>query len=206
MTLETATAATDCVAKPWAAPEIGASPAAVFDIPNASALRQHALQAHFIDWPAPDGEVYKRVALVEVPGLQQAIEAAVGPVDMLGMGYRLNYGGELPNHAIHSDMGWGTHAAVVYLSEGTGGTAFWRHRATGANRIDPGDTALFELVKDDWNDAGRWERIGLVEMKLGRGLIYESALFHSRWPFAAFGDNPESGRLIAVAFFTPRQQ
>lgn len=41
-------------------------------------------------------------------------------------------------------------------------------------------------------------------MQLGRLVIYESALFHSRWPFEAFGTDPESGRLIAVAFFTPR--
>lgn len=169
---------------------------------DASAVRDAALRADFIDWPAPDGEVYKRVALVEVPGLREAIERAIGPVDMLGMGYRLNYGGEVPNHAIHSDMGWGTHAAVVYLSEGPGGTAFWRHRATGAERIDPGDTELFEHVRHDWDRAEHWGMTALVEMKLGRGLIYESALFHSRWPFAAFGDSPETGRLIAVAFFT----
>jgi hypothetical protein len=35
-------------------------------------------------------------------------------------------------------------------------------------------------------------------------VIYESALFHSRWPFAAFGKGFSDGRLIACAFFTPR--
>lgn len=169
-----------------------------------ASVRDDALRAAYIDWPAPDGEVYRRVAIAEVPGLREAIERAVGPVDMLGMGYRLNYAGELPNTAIHSDLGWGTHAAVVYLADGPGGTAFWRHKATGATRIDAGDTELFERLRDDWHDPVQWERVELVEMKLGRGLIYESALFHSRWPFAAFGDSPETGRLIAVAFFTPR--
>ena len=169
-----------------------------------ASVREHALRAEFIDWPAPDGEVYRRVALVDVPGLREAIEREMGPVEMLGMGYRLNYSGEVPNHAIHSDMGWGTHAAVVYLSDGPGGTAFWRHKATGAHRIDAGDLALFEQINGDWDNADRWEQIGLAEIKLGRGVIYESALFHSRWPFAAFGDSPETGRLIAVAFFTPR--
>ncbi len=169
-----------------------------------ASVREDGLRAPFVDWPAPDGEVYKRVALVEVPGLLGAIERIMGPVDMLGMGYRLNFNGETPNAAIHSDVGWGTHAAVVYLSEGEGGTAFWRHKATGAERIDPGDTALFEQVRGDWDDAERWEQTALAEMKVGRGVIYESALFHSRWPFAASGDSPETGRLIAVAFFTPR--
>lgn len=167
-------------------------------------VRQDGLCAPYIDWPAHDGEVYKRVALVEVPGLYAAIEDAYGPSDIHGMGYRLNFGGELPNHSIHSDMGWGTHAAVVYLSEGEGGTAFWRHKSTASERIDPGDVELYDQIKDDWNDETKWEMTRLVEMRLGRGLFYESARFHSRYPFAAFGAGPDDGRLIAVAFFTPR--
>lgn len=180
----------------------------VFDdfLPDAAAVRSHALASEFVDWPGYDGEVYRRVCLTEVPGLQERIEQVMGPVEMLGMGYRLNFGGELPNAAIHSDLGWGTHALVLYLSEGEGGTAFWRHKATGANRIDPGDLALFEAVRRDWDDAERWEQLALAEMKMGRAVIYESALFHSRWPFAAFGMDANDGRLIAVAFFTPKDR
>ena len=169
-------------------------------ISDAPGVRAEGLRAQYVDWPGHDGEVYKRVSLTPVPGLQEAIEAQLGPVDMLGMGYRLNFDGELPNAAIHSDMGWGTHAAVLYLS----GTAFWQHKATGATRIDPGDVALFAAIEGDWDAADRWEQTGLAEMKLGRMVIYESAMFHSRWPFAAFGTDYESGRLVAVAFFTPR--
>ena len=173
-------------------------------VPDAEAIRAHALASEFVDWPGYDGEVYRRVCLTDVPGLLERIEQVMGPVEMLGMGYRLNFGGELPNAAIHSDMGWGTHALVLYLSEGEGGTAFWRHKATGAHRIDPGDLALFEAVRHDWDDADRWEQLALAEMKMGRAVIYESALFHSRWPFAAFGTDANDGRLIAVAFFTPK--
>lgn len=172
-------------------------------LPDTESVRAAGLRADFIDWAGPDGEVYKRIAIADVPGFREGIERAIGPVEMLGMGYRLNFNGELPNAAIHSDMGWGTHAAVLYLSEGEGGTAFWRHRATGAARIDPGDVTLFEHVRHDWDDASKWDQIGLAEMKLGRCVIYESALFHSRWPFAAFGTDHETGRLVAVAFFTP---
>ena len=39
--------------------------------------------------------------------------------------------------------------------------------------------------------------------RMGRAVIYESELFHSRYPFAAFGSGPEDGRLVAVAFFSP---
>lgn len=172
-------------------------------LPDKESARNAALRAPYEDWQGHDGEMYRRVALVEVPDLKERIEAEMGPVQMFGMGYRLNYGGELPNAAIHSDLGWGTHAAVVYLSEGEGGTAFWRHRATGAHRIDPGDTGLFDAVNGDWSNSDAWEQIDLVPMKLNRAVIYESALFHSRWPFAAFGTDRHDGRLIAVAFFTP---
>lgn len=173
-------------------------------LPDAQAARQHALAATYIDWQGYDGEVYKRVSLTEVPGLLERIEAVMGPVDMLGMGYRLNYGGELPNAAIHSDLGWGTHALVLYLSEGEGGTAFWRHKATGTTRIDAGQDDLLDVIKHDWNDPEKWEQVGLCEMKLNRAVIYEGANYHSRYPFAAFGAGPEDGRLVAVAFFTPR--
>lgn len=166
-------------------------------------VREEALRAPFIDWQGFDGEVYRRICITEVPGLRKRLEQEVGPVQMLGMGYRLNFGGEVPNHAIHSDMGWGTHALVLYLSEGEGGTAFWRHKATAAERIEQGDDALFEAVRHDWDDASKWDQVALCPMKLNRAVIYESALFHSRWPFEAFGSGPDDGRLIAVAFFTP---
>lgn len=175
-------------------------------LPDAEAVRAAGLRAPYIDWLAPDGEVYRRICLAEVPGLRAGIEAQFGPVEIHAMGYRLNFAGELPNAAVHSDLGWGSHALVLYLNrEGEGGTAFWRHRATGAHRIDPGDEALFDQVRNDWNTPDAWELRELAQMQFNRAVLYESALFHSRYPFAAFGNGPDDGRLIAVAFFTPRQ-
>lgn len=182
--------------------------ARVYDnfLTNAIDVRADALAAVYEDWPGHDGEVYKRICRKEIPGLRAAIERVCGPSHILGMAYRLNYAGELPNAAIHSDLGWGTHALVLYLSDGPSGTAFWRHRATGAGRIDQGDKALFEQVCGDWNRESAWVMREIVPMKFNRALIYESAYFHSRYPFAAFGTGPEDGRLIAVAFFTPERQ
>lgn len=167
------------------------------------AVRAMALAAPYFDYPAPDGEVYRRVWIGDVPGVREGIERAMGrPVEMLGMGFRLNYAGEMPNAAVHSDLGWGTHALVLYLCEGDGGTAFWRHQETGATEIEPGDLELFEQVKGDWNREERWSMRHLVELRFNRAVIYPSRLFHSRYPFAAFGSTPEDGRLIAVAFFS----
>ena len=181
-----------------------------FDLPlvvdnflaDPDAVRAAGLSAPYIDWQGQDGQIYKRVCLTEIPGVRQAIEHAMGrPVQVLGMGYRLNYGGELPNAAIHSDLGWGTHALVLFLCHGDGGTAFWRHLDTGAHRIDPGQLELLEAIDGDWDQAECWQQRHLATLQFNRGVIYESALFHSRWPFAAFGTGPDDGRLIAVAFF-----
>lgn len=174
--------------------------------PYPQALREHALHQIYEDWPGPDGEVYKRICRLEIPGIRHLVERVMGPVEMLGMAYRINHSQEKPNAAIHSDMGWGTHALVLYLSEGPSGTAFWRHRNTGTDYIAPGDVWLFEQICSDWNDESKWEQRQFVEMKMNRALIYESALFHSRYPFEAFGRDEVSGRLIVVAFFTPKYE
>lgn len=167
------------------------------------AVRRHALGSKFEDWTGHDGEVYKRVCLTDVPGLRERLELLVGPVEMLGMGYRLNYFGELPNALIHSDIGWGTHALVLYLADGESGTAFWHHRPTGTNRLPPGDLDLLAKVEPDWNRPAEWSVREVVETQFNRAAIYDSALYHSRLPFDGFGTHPENGRLVAVAFFTP---
>lgn len=166
--------------------------------------RRDGLSSDFVDWQGHDGQVYKRVCLKPVPGLQTAIEGVYGPVDMFAQGYRLNFGGERPNQSIHSDLGWGTHAAVVYLSEGHGGTAFWSHKATGADRIKVGDHELFEAIGGDWEREDAWRMTGMAELAFNRAVLYDSSLFHSRYPFEAFGSDEQDGRLVAVAFFTPR--
>lgn len=165
--------------------------------------RTHAFASEFEDWRGPDGEVYKRICHVQIDDVQSRIESIMGPVEMHGMAYRLNFGGELPNAAIHSDLGWGTHAMVLYLQGEQTGTAFWRHRATGATQIREGDEALLEQVRGDWDNADAWDPSALVNALPGRAVIYASATFHSRYPFAAGGTSADDGRLILVAFFTP---
>lgn len=172
-------------------------------LPNAEEVRKQALNSEFGDYLGKDGETYKRVCITDIPGLKDRIELAFGPINMLGMGFRLNYEGELPNNSIHSDMGWGTHALVLYLCEGSGGTAFWEHKKTGASVIEPGQVDLFESINGDWDDESKWKQLFLADLKFNRAVIYESKRFHSRYPFEAFGSTPEDGRLVAVAFFTP---
>ena len=176
-----------------------------------ASLRAHALGARWRDYKAHDGQVYNRVATCGVPGLHEAIEAVYGPVLMLGSGYRLNYEGEQPNHAIHIDRDWGTHACVLYLSSfkllaergqhelphGTGqdvstGTAFWEY--AGDTPSDP---------ESGTDDPSQWNLSYLCHEEVGKAVGYPSNIYHSRWPLGAYGDSPETGRLIAVGFFSP---
>jgi hypothetical protein len=174
-------------------------------LPSFEAVRAQGYASPFYDWTGFDGEVYKRIWLGDVPGLQDAIEEHIGPVTMLGMGFRLNYNGEMPNALIHTDAGWGTHALVLYINSGPGGTAFWQHNETGATRIsaDPVDHELLAKVEPVWNKPDEWSIRHQVSIRKNRAIIYDGSMFHSRFPFEGFGSTPYTGRLIAVAFFTP---
>jgi hypothetical protein len=41
----------------------------------------------------------------------------------------------------------------------------------------------------------------LLPMRFNRFLTYPTCFFHSRYPFEAFGNAPENGRLVWVCFF-----
>lgn len=169
-------------------------------------IRGIGVNADYADLQMQDGVTYKRVSPQELPAVREKLEELMKrPINLLGMGFRLNYAGELPNNEIHADVGWGIYAAVLYLSEPPAdvesGTAFWRHES-GAERIRQGETDVYAAVKDDWNDASKWEQEKFVSAKFNSCIVYRSELFHSRWPFEAFGSTPEDGRLIVVAFFS----
>lgn len=174
-------------------------------LPNPHSVRNRGLRAKYINYEGKDGQEYKRVSSETIEEVIDGLNQAMGrPIQLLGMGYRLNYGGEMPNAAIHSDLGWGTYAAVLYLStppaNEISGTAFWWHK-TGVDRVKPGDTDVLKNVSGDWDNPEAWEQVNFVFSVFNRCLIYRSELFHSRWPFAAYGSGKDDGRLIVVAFF-----
>lgn len=174
-------------------------------LPNPHSIRSRGLRAKYGNKHAQDGETYKRVSEMVIPEVVDALNTAMGrPISLLGMGFRLNYAGEMPNHAVHADLGWGTYAAVVYLSTPpdtvTSGTAFWRHH-TGHDRIKTGEAEVLKDVVADWDNELAWEQTAFVPSVFNRGIIYRSELFHSRWPFEAYGSSPDDGRMVVVAFF-----
>lgn len=168
-------------------------------------LKQKAQTLEFGPYIGQDGVTYERVSEYTNEQVVNALNSFMGyPIQLLGMGFRLNFAGENPNHAIHSDLGWGKYALVLYLSEpidSISGTAFWTHSEQGADRIKKGDVALLTEIQDDWDDLSKWQQNQFVVGKFNRASIYRSELFHSRWPFEGYGSSLDDGRLILVAFF-----
>jgi hypothetical protein len=170
--------------------------------------------ADFADRKGPDGEVYKRVAPLPQELFKAEIEKALGFAIRPNYSIaRLNYAGENPNNAVHADSGYDEFACIVYLTEDkfcSGGTAFWKHKILGFDSM-PDETQVRAVGKNpgqvmkrlsaDWNNISAWTQTALAEMKFNRAIFFKCKSFHSRFPFEAFGDSPENGRLIFVSFF-----
>lgn len=161
------------------------------------ALRTKALQAPFTDLEMPGDGVYPRSCIVDIPEFVEEVERTVGrKLSTVGTGFRLCFGGEVPQQFVHHDMAYGTLSAVLYLTlpdNCLGGTAFWTHKPAEGQ------------IEVDWNNPAEWEQTSLVEMKFNRLVIYPSNKIHSRWPQEAFGTGPENGRLTAVGFFNEKK-
>ncbi len=173
--------------------------------PDFDRVLAHAKTSEYYDWTGPDGQTYKRVSLTRVPTLGESLQRAVGYIEILGSAYRLNFNGELPNNLIHTDLGWGTHALVVYLNAPGSGTAFWRHKKSGLiELVNLAQDENLSTVAPDWDNPDAWEQIDFVEAKPNRAVIYKSSWFHSRFPFEAGGTSEDDGRLAVVSFFNFR--
>lgn len=175
-------------------------------IPDADEVRWQGVNAKFEDRVMKDGVKYKRVAEAVIPSVVDALSRTMGrPITLEAMGFRLNYAGELPNQAIHADTGWGKYAMTLCLDPHapTGnGTAFWTHVATGIESLEENDLDAMFAVADDANHPDAFEQREFEEAKYNRATIYRSEMLHSRYPFTAYGDSPENGRLTLVAFFS----
>ncbi|MDJ0276371.1 DUF6445 family protein [Sphingomonas sp. 2R-10] len=105
-------------------------------------------------------------------------------------------------------------ALVHYLGDDQGGTAFYRHRATGFETIDaaraPGYLGAVsrEVARQAPPPAyiagstAQFEQLSTIEARCNRAVVYRSALLHSGAiaPDATLGDDPARGRLTVTAF------
>lgn len=183
-------------------------------MPNAKAIRAFALQQDFkpVEF---DGHTYKGIGIENQPeGIEARISTALGSKIKTAMSfYRLAKEDDDTTSFIHADTTCGgTHAGILYLSDPTApmqGTAFWKNRGLGLDRIPAGSVedrvnwvnTNKDLVNGEANDESKWDMLGLIGMKFNRLSVYPTDFFHSRFPRQSFGDSKDSARLVWVTFF-----
>lgn len=112
---------------------------------------------------------------------------------------------------IHSDRDSGARTCIVYLSEHEQeyGTAFYRHVATGLDRmpcmVDMHGKQDYEQLKKDMISSEGWKRAGFVHGAFNRALIFDAPLFHSRIPLTGIGTTDSDSRMVwACHYYTPK--
>jgi hypothetical protein len=177
-------------------------------------VRDAVLEAGFETKQGPDGAMYTGISQYAVPDWFRLIEHYLGGLITPKLScFRLNLEGELPHSWVHSDDICAQWASVLYLNlpgQCRGGTAFWRHRGFGMNRLLSREElaargvdadAFYRQMSSEWKRRAPWEQTALVPMAFNRFLTYPTKFFHSRFPFEGFGVGPENGRLIWICFY-----
>lgn len=181
---------------------------------DAKEIRQQVIDGGFTSEAGPDGAVYTGISKLQAPQWFERIAESIGRriIPRLSC-FRLNLAGENPHSWVHSDDICAKYASVLYLNlpeQCKGGTAFWKHEALGIDRLPPKEglasqginpDAFYKLVEREWKDLTFWKQVGLMEMRFNRFITYPTCLFHSRFPFEAFGNDAKDGRLIWVCFY-----
>lgn len=113
---------------------------------------------------------------------------------------------------IHSDIQAGDFACIIYLSKhenGESGTEFFKHIGTGLfhspkpSYESESDRAYFKKLMNEGveRSSKTWERIGFVEGRYNRAVIFPAAQWHSRYPNNGIGETVEDARIVWVGQF-----
>jgi len=113
--------------------------------------------------------------------------------------------------APHFDSADSDYVALLHYLGETEGTAFYRQRSTGIERVDAANVDAFVAAAKRENHAlsgyaagsnALFDEIGRVEGRAGRLAIYQGCLLHSGIipPDAALSADPRRGRLTANIF------
>lgn len=87
-----------------------------------------------------------------------------------------------------------TVAALFYLeTSDNSGTAFYKHELKGDKAIE-GEYAIFS------EDDGKWSMTEKHYEEANSMLVYDSLLFHARFPWVSRGTNTKNGRIVLVNF------
>jgi hypothetical protein len=187
--------------------------------PDAAEVRAAVVQGEFSTETGPDGAHYTGISKHAVPQWYDLISRRVGRkiVPRLSC-FRLNLEGERPHSWVHSDDICAKFASVLYLNrpeQCRGGTAFWKHKQLSLERLPSREwladrkieaEPFYAWMNREWKNQLVWEQASMIAMRWNRFITYPTYLFHSRFPFEAFGKGPEDGRLIWICFYDIEDQ
>lgn len=97
-------------------------------------------------------------------------------------------------------------ASVLYINQedtvSKNGTSFWRHHTHGYELPEDVSNEEFDrLITEDSNDLSKWEQLDMVYSRPNRRLLYNSNLFHSKYPSKI----NEGTRIVLVCFYAKKQ-
>lgn len=108
---------------------------------------------------------------------------------------------------IHADNIIQSHktsmASVLYINREKGvtpnGTSFYEHEKYG-HRLpeDVTDEEFDRLIVDDSHDLDKWKKTDYISARPNRMLVYDSQMFHSRFPHKIEGGE----RIVLVNFYS----
>lgn len=188
---------------------------------NAAQLREIGLKLNYPDIPGyyPGRNSVERISIDGLTDIVGEITGdALEPVvqDFSHGKFRIALSGDTGQGDIHFDFS-ATWSGVLFLTrpeDCQGGTAFFRHRASGTEQAPATEAGLRamgfadynqlvqKIVQDDGTDRTKWEMQMQVPMRFNRLVLFNSWLWHTAGP--SFGDRLENGRLVYLMFFTPQ--
>lgn len=105
---------------------------------------------------------------------------------------------------IHADNAACKYACVWYLNDPPcdTGTQFWKHNETATDRMPwPPPQDLWDATDKDTQDESKWTKLEYTQAKANRAVLFDSQLFHSRYPKDLPLAEEDEPRLVFVVFF-----
>lgn len=187
----------------------------VFTKEGLDAIRLSAINGGFGTWSPPSAVIgsgkYEGMSYIgDHAPLHQALTGVMGQSIFPNQSFFRILTESTEKRYIHSDRSSGQFTCITYLSdhgEDVSGTEFYKHRATGRTEMpslkemqDNGELAQMSNEMVDGSD-DHWEKLDFVRGLYGRMLIFNSPLFHARFPLHGIGISPENARMIWVCHF-----
>jgi hypothetical protein len=170
----------------------------VFDnfLPDPEAYRAAALTGEYKSYEFPEA-TFHNISLPTPLAVPERLTQMFPRAQPILSFFRKSPQGQVEPHFIHTDVDMGEWTAILYLNPAPppgDGTAFWRHRETGAI-----ESAIAHERSVEGRTPALWDMRRLVAARFNRLLLFPATFFHSRAIAENWGEG-DAARLIQVVF------